>query len=136
MRIFFKNWLSPKTADRPVQLAAEPAAGQRVSRRCEQLLEPWRHLVLSVAVLLIIIVAVIGTGVMTGIITMLFSKIRRLEETEPRGDSRLPAESFDKLAAELTAVRDQLDMLEQRTEFNERLLEGRTPDDQPTVTDE
>jgi hypothetical protein len=107
-----------------------------VSVVTQEPLKLWRYPVLSVAMLLIIIVAVIGTGVMTGLITMLFSKIRRLEETEPGSDSRLPAESFDKLAAELTAVRDQLDMLEQRTEFNERLLEGRTPDDQPTVTDE
>jgi len=92
--------------------------------------------VLSVAVLMIIIVAVIGTGVMTGIITMLISKVRRLEEIRPGGDDGLLTESFDKLATELSAIRDQLEMLEQRTDFNERLLEGRPIDDEPTVTDE
>jgi len=92
--------------------------------------------VLSVAVLMIIIVAVIGTGVMTGIITMLISKVRRLEETGPGGDDGLLTESIGKLATEVSAIHDQLEMLEQRTDFNERLLEGRTADDEPTVTDE
>ena len=91
---------------------------------------------LSIAWLLIVIAAVVGSGVMTGLVTMLITRVRRLEETRQSNDSGLLAESFDKLAAELSAVRDQLDMLEERTDFNERLLEGRTPDGTPRVTDE
>ena len=40
------------------------------------------------------------------------------------------------MTAELATVREQLDMLEQRTEFNQRLLEGRSPDEYPAATEE
>jgi Tfp pilus assembly protein PilO len=82
--------------------------------------------VINMVFMLILLVAVIGTGVLTGWVVWTMSRLRRLESAREAGETGLLSSHLDELTAELSAVRDQLDMLEQRTEFSERLLEGRT----------
>ncbi len=90
---------------------------------------------ISMVFLTILLVAVIGSGVLTGWLFWLMSRLKRLESVRETADGGLLTGRLDELTAEMSAVRDQLEMLEQRTEFNERLLEGRPPTP-PAATEE
>ena len=81
---------------------------------------------ISMVYLMILLVAVIGSGVLTGWLFWLMSRLRRLESVREMGESGLLSSHLDGLTAELSAMREQLDLLEQRTEFTEHLLEGRS----------
>jgi len=93
--------------------------------------------VISLVAILIIFAAVIGTSVMGGTLFWLTSRLRRLESGRESGresdDTDLFSNAVDALTAELSVVRDQLDVLEERTEFNQRLLEGRSPSPPPAT---
>ncbi len=80
----------------------------------------------SLVFLAILLVAVVGSGVLTGWLFWLMSRLRSLESARGVGETGLLSSQLDGLTAELAAVRNQLDTLEQRTEFNERLLEDRS----------
>ncbi len=80
---------------------------------------------ISLVAILIVVAGVLGTSVMGGVLFWLTSRLRRLESGRESDDTGLLTSAVDSLTAELSTVRDQLDMLEQRTEFNQRLLEGR-----------
>jgi len=79
----------------------------------------------SVVGLMLVLVAAVGSGVLTGWLFWLMGRLRRLESARDGSDAGLLHNSLSNLTNELTAIREQLDQLEQRTEFNERLLEGR-----------
>lgn len=119
-----------------VQLAAEAASDQRVCRRYKQPFDPWRCPVFSFAIILLILTAVVGSAAMSGVIFWLTSRLRRLESAREPGGTDLLSSHLDELTAELSVVRDQLDKLEQRTEFNERLLEGRMTAELPASPEE
>jgi hypothetical protein len=93
--------------------------------------------VISLVAILIVFAGVLGTSVMGGVLFWLTSRLRRLESGRESGresdDTGLLTSAVDSLTAELSTVRDQLDMLEQRTEFNQRLLEGRPPSPPPAT---
>ena len=91
---------------------------------------------IGVVGLLIVFAAVVGSGVMTAVLFWFTSRLRRLESSQESSDAGLLSQSIEGLTAELSTVREQLDMLEQRTEFNERLLEGRSSDELPAGTEE
>jgi len=90
----------------------------------------------SVVGLMLVLVAAVGSGVLTGWLFWLMSRLRRLESSRESSDAGLLSQSIEGLTAELATVREQLDMLEQRTEFNQRLLEGRSPDEHLAATEE
>ena len=79
----------------------------------------------SVAVLLLVLVAAVGSGVMSVFMFSALSRLRQLESRAGEQPRELPSAGLEELTAELSAVREQLEALEQRTDFNERLLEGR-----------
>ncbi|TFG63155.1 MAG: hypothetical protein E4H28_06765 [Gemmatimonadales bacterium] len=79
----------------------------------------------SVVGLMLILVAALGSGVLTGWLFWLMGRLRRLEIARDSSDGRLLSQSLDGVVSELAAVREQLNQLEQRAEFNERLLEAR-----------
>lgn len=93
---------------------------------------------ISLALILILIVAVAGSGLLSGWMVWMMSRTRRLEATPGGGEDALLAGRIEELTAELSAVRRQLDDLEQRTDFNERLLEDRGGAEQlpPATTEE
>jgi len=92
-------------------------------------------MVISLALILILIVAVAGSGLLSGWMVWMMSRTRRLEATPTAGEDGLLADRLEQLTAEVTAVRQQLDDLEQRTDFNERLLEDRgRPEQLPPAT--
>jgi hypothetical protein len=93
-------------------------------------------IVISLALILILIAAVAGSGLLSGWMVWMMSRTRRLEATPHGSEDGLLSGRLDELAAELSAVRRQLDDLEQRTDFNERLLEDRAPDQLPPVAPE
>ncbi len=88
---------------------------------------------ISLAVLLLVLVAVVGSGVMSGLIFWFTSRLKRLESKQEAGETGLLSSHLDELSAEISAVREQLDRLEQRTEFHERLLEGRPSNGAPEL---
>jgi len=90
----------------------------------------------SVVGLMLVLVAAVGSGVLTGWLFWLMGRLRRLESSRESSDAGLLSQSIEGLTAELATVREQLDMLEQRTEFNQRLLEGRSPDEHLAATEE
>jgi len=81
--------------------------------------------VLSLTVLVLILVAVAGSGIMSVFMFSVLSRLRTLESGSDEQPAELSGGRVGELADELSAVRDQLDALEQRAEFHERLLEGR-----------
>jgi hypothetical protein len=81
--------------------------------------------VLSLTILLLILVAVAGSGIMSVFMFSVLSRLRQLESSSDHQPSELPSGQLNALADELSSLRDQLEALEQRTEFQERLLEGR-----------
>ena len=83
---------------------------------------------LSLTILTLILVAVVGSGIMSVFMFSVLSRLRQLESSSDQQSSELPPGQLNALADELSSVRDQLEALEQRTEFHERLLEGRDPE--------
>jgi len=80
--------------------------------------------VISLALMLLLIAAVAGSGLAAGWMVWMMSRTRRLEATLPDGEDGALAGRLEEIAAELSTVRRQLDDLEQRAEFTERLLEA------------
>ncbi|MFQ5529265.1 MAG: hypothetical protein ACE5FP_02860 [Gemmatimonadota bacterium] len=93
---------------------------------------------ISVAFLLILIVAVAGSGLLTGWMVWMMSRTRKLEARPQTEEGGLPWDRLEELAGELADVRRQLALLEERTEFSERLLEDRSSatDSPPTASPE
>ena len=75
--------------------------------------------------LLIVMVAVSGSAVMTAVLFWLVSRVRRLERADEAKVAGALTSHVEELRSELASVRHQLEQLEERTEFNARLLEGR-----------
>ena len=80
---------------------------------------------ISMAVLLLVLVAVAGSTVLTWFMFSALARLRQLESSTTERPRELASGGLEELTAELSAVREQLEALEQRTDFNERLLEGR-----------
>ena len=80
---------------------------------------------MSLTFFLLLLVAVAGSGVLSVFMFSVLSRLRTLESSPGEPSGKLPSGQLDKLVEELSSVRDQLDALEQRSEFHERLLEGR-----------
>lgn len=80
---------------------------------------------LSLTILLLILVAVAGSGIMSVFMFSVLSRLRQLESRSEEQLPELPSGQLNALADELSSVRNQLEALEQRSEFHERLLEGR-----------
>ena len=76
---------------------------------------------LSVAAVLIIFAAVLGTGTMVAFFAWLLNRLRQIEDG---GDSRALVEQVHAIREQLLDVQDQLTALEERTDFTERLLTG------------
>lgn len=75
--------------------------------------------------LLIVMAAVSGSAVMTAVLFWIVSRVRRLEAADEEKTATVLTSRIEELHSELASLRDQLELLEERSEFNARLLEGR-----------
>lgn len=88
----------------------------------------------TVAQLLILIAAVIGSGSMVGILAMIMRKLHRLESGDrDSGGVGLLASQVSEVQAELDAMRDEVARLTDQTRFMEQLLGESSPDSRPAI---
>lgn len=91
---------------------------------------------MMIPVLLLVIVAVLGSAGMVAILGNLFSRVSRLEGNG-RGRSkevgRGPTE-YEELREQMEVLRSEMHRLEQRVDFTEKLLEG--PRERPGESEE
>lgn len=78
----------------------------------------------TTAQLLLLIVAVAGSGAMVGVMAWLIGRLRRLEGGGP-GDAGALTERLREVQEELEAVHRAVARLEEHASFTARLLEGR-----------
>ena len=76
---------------------------------------------MSLAALLILFAALIGTTAMVGVFAFLFHRLRRIEDGSEAGPYRL-AEQVQRLEEELLSVQTEMSSLSERLEFTEKLL--------------
>jgi len=80
--------------------------------------------------LFVLIAAVVGSAGMVGVLAWIHQRLRRLESGTAPDSDRLLAENAD-LRDQLEAMRSDLNALDERVDFTERLLEGRKPEALP-----
>ena len=85
---------------------------------------------LTLPVLLLLIVAVGGSGFMVAILAWLFQRLNRLESA--RQDPRLEGD-FEALREQLGAIEAELSSIAERVDFTENLLEKPETADSPRL---
>jgi len=78
--------------------------------------------VFNVVGLIVLIIAILGSGGMVAVLAWLGFRIRRLEEGVGAADRRQLLDEVDRLREEVEAARRETRALEEQVDFMERLL--------------
>lgn len=79
----------------------------------------------AIAVLLLILVALVGSSAVIYVLTRIFNRVERLESRHSGADARRLEAELERLREEVDATSHTVDRLTERLDFTERLLSGR-----------